>query len=175
MVIAERQNPDPFDPRPASREVFPMAARRLLSRRILVVVNETMASEALHDVVDTYAAGRAVVAVVAPALIGRVRYWTSDDREARAAAEERLDWCLDSLRESGVDALGFVGDADPLQAIDDALRLFDADAIIIAAHPNGSSNWLAQDLVGRARRRFSRPVHHIADKLERPLAVASAA
>jgi hypothetical protein len=35
------------------------------------------------------------------------------------------------------------------------------NAIVIATHPPGHSNWLARDLVARARRRFDRPVVHV--------------
>jgi nucleotide-binding universal stress UspA family protein len=122
------------------------------TRRILVVANEPVAGDDLRDVAD------AEIVVVAPALIGRLDYWTGDDRRARRAAEERLERCLESLRESGVKASGNVGDSDPLQAIEDALSEFDADEIVITTHFDGRSNWLATDLVGRAHRRFSRPI-----------------
>ena len=54
-----------------------------------------------------------------------------------------------------------MGDADPLQAMDDALRLFGADEIIIATHARGDSNWLARDVVTRAHRRFPVPIQHL--------------
>jgi nucleotide-binding universal stress UspA family protein len=123
-----------------------------VSRRILVVANQPVAGEDLHDIVD------AEVVVVAPALIGRLGYWTGDDRRSRRDAEERLELSLESLRKSGLEVSGSVGDADPLQAIEDALREFDADAIVVATHPEGCSNWLATDILGRAQRRFSRPI-----------------
>ncbi len=41
----------------------------------------------------------------------------------------------DRLREAGINARGEVGDADPLQAIEDALRTFGADEIVISTHP----------------------------------------
>jgi hypothetical protein len=132
------------------------------SRRILVLANETVAASALRDVVGLRAAGEADVVVVAPALTGRLGYWTGDNRRSRQDAEERLWLCLDSLRESGVAARGKVGDADPLQALEDALREFDADEIIVATRPESRSNWLASDIVGRAQRRFSRPISQIA-------------
>ena len=56
---------------------------------------------------------------------------------------------------------GWVGDADPLQAIADALVVFGADELLIATHPEERSNWLAHDLVGRACARFSLPVVHL--------------
>jgi hypothetical protein len=35
------------------------------------------------------------------------------------------------------------------------------DEIIVATHPEERSNWLAHDLVGRARERFELPVVHV--------------
>ena len=99
--------------------------------------------------------------IVAPALNSRLRHWVSDEDEARAAAEERLARSLERLRADSVAATGAVGDADPMQAIVDALHVFDPDAIVIATHPPARSNWLARDLVGRVRRRFARPVVHV--------------
>jgi nucleotide-binding universal stress UspA family protein len=127
-----------------------------VSRRILLVANEPVAGEHLRDVDD------AEVVVVAPALVGRLGYWTGDDRRSRRNAQARLVSSLESLREAGVEARGSVGDADPLQAIEDALSEFDADAIVVATHPAGRSNWLAHDIVRRAQRRFSRPIGQIA-------------
>ena len=46
---------------------------------------------------------------------------------------------------------GEVGDADPIQAIDDALRTFGADEIVISTHPPGRSNWLEKQVIVRAR------------------------
>jgi hypothetical protein len=137
-------------------------ANRTFRRRILVLANETVAAGALREVVGLRGAGEADVVVVAPALTGRLGYWTGDNRRSRQDAEERLGVCLDSLRESGVAARGKVGDADPLQALEDALREFDADEIIVATRPESRSNWRASDIVGRARRRFSRPISQIA-------------
>src|SRR5438045_4044035 len=74
------------------------------------------------------------VLAVAPALNSRLRHWLSDDGEARRVAEERLAACLDRLERSGAHASGRVGDADPVQAIADALPTFAADEILIAAH-----------------------------------------
>ncbi len=135
-----------------------------VSRRILLVANQPVAGEHLRDVVD------AEVVVVAPALIGRLGYWTGDDRRSRRDAEERLELCLESLRESGVEARGRVGDADPLQAIEDALGEFDADAIVVATHSDRRSNWLSHDIVRRAQSRFSRPIRHIAARHDPRLA-----
>ncbi|MEP6812160.1 MAG: hypothetical protein ABI990_04145 [Actinomycetota bacterium] len=124
--------------------------------KILVVANETAESVTLRRHVARLAAGAdAQVLVVAPALIGRLDFWATDDRRARSAAGRRLDECLAALGDAGVDAGGYVGDSDPLQAIEDALSVFEADEIVISTDPEGSSNWLARKVVARARLRFA--------------------
>jgi hypothetical protein len=101
--------------------------------------------------------GNADVFVVAPALNSRLRHWLSDDDGARRTAAERLASCLDRLERVGVHASGSVGDADPLQAIADALPTFAADEIVIAARPD-PSHGLADRLAARARERFALPI-----------------
>jgi GABA permease len=127
--------------------------------RTLVVANETVPSDVLPEMLGRDD-GREVL-VIAPALNGRLAHWSSDDRRARREAEQRLARCLDSLRAGGLVAHGRVGDADPLLAIDDALRVFPANEIVIATHPEGQSNWLARNIVSRARSRYAVPVHHL--------------
>jgi hypothetical protein len=83
-------------------------------------------------------------------------------REAR----ERLDASLGALLAAGVDARGEIGDGDPLQAIEDGLRRFDADELIVSTHPPGRSNWLERDVVAKARERFDLPITHVVVDLE---------
>jgi nucleotide-binding universal stress UspA family protein len=101
--------------------------------------------------------GDAEVLVVAPALNSRLRHWFSDDGAARRNAEERAAACVDRLERAGVRAQSRIGDADPLQAIADALPTFAADEIVIAAHPEGP-HALADRLASRARERFALPI-----------------
>ena len=68
---------------------------------------------------------------------------------------------------AGVEARGEVGDGDPLQAMEDALRTFGADEIIISTHPEGRSNWLERRVVEKARERFAVPITHVVVDLER--------
>jgi GABA permease len=129
---------------------------------LLVIANETVEGHALIDAVRSRARARgADVLVVAPALNSRLRHWMSDSDRARDAAEQRLAGCLRRLDRAGVSAAGRVGDADPMRAIEDALRLFPADEIVIGTHPEARSNWLAHDLVRRARVRCGVPVFHV--------------
>ncbi len=124
------------------------------TRRILVVANETVTSGVLYETIRARARNGAThVLVVAPALNGRLQHWISDEGDARRAAGERLVACLDKFRSNGIEANGIVGDPSPMLAI--------ADELVIATHPEGGSNWLARDLIRKARRRFGLPVLHI--------------
>jgi GABA permease len=130
--------------------------------RVLVVANETLRGHGLRNEIVRMADGVAEdVLVVCPALNSRVRTWASDEDGAREAASERLQTALESLRGAGLSVRGEIGDGDPLQALEDALRSFSADAIVISTHPAGSSNWLEQGVVETARARYDVPVTHV--------------
>jgi nucleotide-binding universal stress UspA family protein len=136
-------------------------------RRILVIANETVAGGALREEIKQRAEGfRADVLVVCPALNAPLRHWVSDEDGARAAAQERLQTSLARLADAGVDARGEVGDGDPLQAIEDALRTFGADEVIISTHPEGRSHWLERGVVSGARERFAVPITHVVTDLQ---------
>ena len=136
-------------------------------RRILVVANETVVGRALREAVEDAAESyRANVLVVSPALNSPLKHWTSDEDQARAAAEERLRRSVGELEGLGISARGEVGDADPVQAIEDALRTFGADVIVISTHPEGRSNWLERGVVTTARERFAVPIMHVVVDLD---------
>ncbi|HEY6068797.1 MAG TPA: universal stress protein [Gaiellaceae bacterium] len=152
------------DERPPKTEPRPHAAGE---RRILVVANETVGGHTLRSMIlERSLDVREEVLVVTPALNSPLKHWVSDEDDARAAAQERLDASLARLSEAGVDARGEVGDGDPLQAVEDALRTFGADEIIISTHPEGRSNWLERDVVTKARERFTVPITHVIVDLE---------
>jgi hypothetical protein len=137
-------------------------------RRILVIANETVGGHTLRSMIlEKSLDVREEVLVVTPALNSPLKTWVSDEDGARAAAQERLDDSLAKLADAGVQARGEVGDGDPLQAIEDALRTFGADEIIISTHPEGRSNWLERGVVENARERFAVPITHVVVDLER--------
>jgi hypothetical protein len=140
-------------------------------QRILVIANETVGGETLRktvrEAVGRSGVSRGEVLVVSPALNTPLRHWVSDDDQARDAARARLDRSLVRLREVGIEARGEIGDGEPLQAIEDALRTFGADEIIISTHPEGRSNWLEKGVVTGARERFKVPITHVVVDLER--------
>jgi hypothetical protein len=131
-------------------------------RRILVIANETVGGSALANVIRERAAQyRENVLVICPALNTPIRHWASDEDSARAEAQERLEHSLARLREAGVTAQGEVGDSEPLQAIEDGIRTFGPDELIISTHPEGRSNWLEKGVVSGARERFALPITHV--------------
>ena len=149
-------------------QVAPPGRHSADERRILVLANETVGGERLREVIRERAEGyeHSRVHVVAPALNSPVRHWASDEDPARRAAEERLQESLARLREGGIDASGRIGDGEPLQALEDSLRLFDADEIVISTHPEGRSHWLEKGVVQQARARFAVPITHVVVDLE---------
>ena len=136
-------------------------------RRILVVANETVGGHTLRSMIlERSLDVREEVLVVTPALNSPLKHWVSDEDDARAAAQQRLDTSLAQLAEAGVEARGEVGDGDPVQAMEDALRTFGADEIIISTHPEGRSHWLERGVVSGARERFEVPITHVVVDLE---------
>jgi len=149
------------------RQRVPSRQGRENERRILVIANETVGGERLLQEIRRHSEGyEAHVLVVTPALNTPLRHWASDEDNARAQAQERLSKSLARLREAGVDAKGEVGDGEPLQAIEDSLRLFGADEIVISTHPEGRSHWLEKGVVDQAKKRFAVPITHVVVDLE---------
>ena len=133
-----------------------------------MVANETVGGGALREQVEQRAAGyRTEVLVVSPALNSPLRHWTSDEDRAREQARRSGSTRASrGYATAGIDARGEVGDGDPLQAIEDALRTFGADEIIISTHPEGRSHWLERGVVDGARERFAVPITHVVVDLE---------
>src|SRR5579864_7706395 len=136
-------------------------------RRILVIANETVGGAPLLTELRRRSEGvNEHVLVVVPALNSPLKHWVSDDDGAREAAQERLQASLAAMRAAGIDARGEVGDSDPLQAIEDSIRTFAPDELIISTHPEGRSNWLERGVVAGARERFALPVTHVVVDLQ---------
>jgi nucleotide-binding universal stress UspA family protein len=136
-------------------------------RRILVIANETVGGGALRDRIRQRSEGYTTeVLLVCPALNSPIRHWASDEDDARRQAQERLEASLERLHEVGIEASGEIGDGDPLQAIEDGIRTFGPDEVIISTHPEGRSHWLERGVVSGARARFAVEITHVVVDLE---------
>lgn len=123
--------------------------------RILLLALEPLASDDVPGVVGRASAGsRVQVLVVCPASVSSVRHWASDIDGARARSQQTLDETLVRLGAGGVEARGELGDEDPLRAIEDALRTFGGDEIVIRTGSNGSERGAVQG----GRERFALPI-----------------
>jgi hypothetical protein len=131
-----------------------------MGRKILALVSEPISGDVLRSALGD-GAGEAEVMVVAPALDSRTRFWTSDNDEAIARAQEVQQESVERLAEDDVDAVGDTGETDPLLALQDALATFPAEEIVIFTHPEGDRNWAEADLLEQAEERFSVPVRHM--------------
>ncbi len=136
--------------------------------RLLAVANETVTGRALLEEVGRRCRGRrAEILVVTPALAGSgAAGWASDVDEGVELARQRMELSLIAIREAGLTARGEVGDSDPNAAIEDALRAFPADEIIISTHPPDRSRWLEQRVVQRARDEIDLPVTQVVVDLD---------
>jgi len=131
--------------------------------RLLVVANETVGGDVLLAEIRNRCRGRdAEILVVTPALTAsRAEHWASDVDEAMERARQRMELSLIEIERLGIRAKGEIGDSDPNVAIEDALRLFPADEIVISTHPAERSRWLERGVVSRAREEIDLPITHV--------------
>jgi GABA permease len=152
-------------PEPEATKVTPLGGPG--ERRVLVVANETVGGEELLSTISTLALSQQTrFLVVCPALNSRLKTYTSDEDPAREAAQQRLDVTLARLASVGIEASGVVGDGDPVVALDDAVRTFGPNEIVISTHPPGRSNWLEKGVVDSVRARYDIPVTHVVVDLD---------
>lgn len=136
--------------------------------RLLVVANQTVEGKALLAEVRNRCRGRnSEVLVITPALVGsRAAHWASDLDEGIELARQRMELSLIAIRNTGLRARGEVGDSDPNMAIEDALRFFPADEIVISTLPPEKSRWLEHGVVERTREEVDLPVTHVVVDIE---------
>ena len=133
---------------------------------ILVISNRTCECPAVIDEVVRHAetVSEASVMLVAPAVNSRLRHLVSDTDAALADARLRVENAVSELVARGLSVTGRVGDADPLQAIDDALAMFQANELILATHPPENSHWLERNLLARIAERYALPLTHVVSR-----------
>jgi hypothetical protein len=134
-------------------------------RRLLVVATASVPAADLRTSVRAHAGEDAEMLVVAPASgISRLDWLTNAEDDARADAAERADELAEAAPTDDVESL--VGDSDPMKAIEDALRTFPADELIVVTLTRGPFVGGSPTLdspsarlcnVGGLRRRAERP------------------
>jgi hypothetical protein len=131
-----------------------------LPRRLLVVITTEVADGALRQMVRSRAGDDAEVLVVAPSSeISRLDWLTNAEDDARSEASVRADKAAEASPSGNVEAR--VGDPDPVKAIEDALRTFAADEVLVVTRPDDRAGWLEEGSAGTAQARFRLPVTHV--------------
>jgi hypothetical protein len=136
---------------------------------VLVIANETVAGQSLIDALERRKDEGLLVTVICPVNQPREGYVVYEDTR-RASAGRRLDKTLETLREDGIKASGFVVDADPVAAVRDAFVQLEPhpDEVVVSTHPRQRSGWLRRDVVERIRRAAGGlPVEHVVVDLEK--------
>ena len=134
-----------------------------------MIANETVAGKGLIDALTNRASpGVDLVTVIAPVSRPHAGYVVYEDTR-RAAAGRRLDRTLAALREAGIKAHGLVVDADPADAVRDAMEMLEPrpDEIVVSTHPEERSGWLRRKVIDRVRDvAGATPVEHVVVDLE---------
>jgi hypothetical protein len=130
-------------------------------RHVLVIANETLSGAELRERILGPDGERTEIDILAPVLTSQLHYGVSDiDREieqARTRMERSLAWA----RMQGIVARGEVGDPSPTTAIEDELRDFGADEVIVVTHHGARETWQERGELERLRRELDVPVTHI--------------
>ena len=121
IVFAARAKPD---------DRLEVATSRDAEHRVLVVAVEEATAEAAGRIADLVGSATDVRLVV-PVPSHRLDRWLSAEDNARREAEARLARSAGTLVAAGLPVSGSVGDPDPAQALEDELRDFAADEVVL--------------------------------------------
>ena len=110
-----------------------------MTRNLLVVLLGDASLSGLRSVVEERGGGLPNVYVVAPAQVGPLHWLATDEQAAREEAGVRAleaEWILSGQAAVG----GEAGEADPTLAVEDALRRFQADEILLVGGGAADNN-----------------------------------
>jgi hypothetical protein len=128
-------------------------------KKLLVVATTPVEAGPLREAVRSHSGDEAEIRIVAPASdISPLQWLASDEDGARDEAAQIAGGLARSVEPDAVRTEAEVGDSDPVQAIEDALRTFPADEVLVVTREDEDANWLEQDSAEAARERFGVPV-----------------
>jgi hypothetical protein len=145
IVLAVRARP---------RRKVEVAGHSDAERRVLVVATAEATPAAAARVAEL-AGAAADVRLLVPVRSRRLDRWLSAEDDARADAERRLAHAAGALVAAGLPVSGSVGDSDAGQALEDELRGYPADEVIVLAEPSEPSP------LGEAGERLELPLERV--------------
>ena len=115
-------------------------------KRLLVVATAPVEEKILRDRVREHTGTDAEVRVVAPASdLSPLEWLATDEDEARREAADIARLAERAVQPEAGRVETEVGDPDPVQAIEDALRQFPADEVVVVTRPGDDAGWLEKD------------------------------
>ena len=130
-------------------------------RHVLVVAERALAGEELRRRLQPQAGADVEIDVLSPVMASRAHHWAGDVDREREQAQARLEASLAWIKEQGFVAKGEVGDHDAMAAIEDELRDYGADEIIIVTQPSERTSWLASRMLSQLKKQLAVPVREI--------------
>ena len=128
-----------------------------MGKHILVVTTAPLQGEGLRERVRD-----ADVRVVAPAAkLSRLDWLANDEDEARDEAADRAEHVGREAAPEAESVEAEVGDTDPVQAIEDALRTFPADELLLVTRRDEDAGWLEEGTAEEALARFNLPIERV--------------
>jgi hypothetical protein len=113
-----------------------VAARSDAERRLLVVATTEATPKAAERIAEL-GGDAADVRLVVPLPSSRLDRWLSSEDGAREEAQRLLAHSAGALVAAGLPVSGALGDSDPAQALEDELRGFSADQVVLLSDPAG--------------------------------------
>ena len=130
-------------------------------RHVLVIAERALAGGELRRQLQPEAGVELELDVLSPVMASRLHHWAGDVDRERMQARVRLEASLAWADEQGFVAKGEVGDADAMGAIEDELREFGADEVVIVTHPSERTSWLANRMLSHLKKQLEVPVREI--------------
>ncbi len=128
--------------------------------KTLLLTSDALSADQLRQVIGSDGLDDEVM-VVAPALhASALRFWISDADEAISRADWVQHETVENLEDADVDAVGDTGEGDPADAIEDALKTFQADRVLVFTRP-GAPRYREEVDPTELERRFGIPVEQV--------------
>jgi hypothetical protein len=131
--------------------------------QVLVVANRTADSDELFNALKERASrGSICITLLVP-------------QDSRGGMGRRLNSALKRLHDAGIDAIGMLGDVDPIIAVQDELDAEKFDEVIVSTLPADESRWVELQVPERIAKLTGAPVTHVVSTEVAPLAPAATA
>jgi len=128
-------------------------------KRVLVVATAPVDQAELRSRLQEKTGGEAEIKVVAPASdVSPLQWLATDEDEARGEAEAIAREAAQAVEPEAERVEAEVGDSDPVQAIEDALRTFPAEEIVLVIRSDDEAGWLEKDADAEVSERFGIPL-----------------